>query len=135
MPVPAREIGRPLRGGKAAGDANVFRVDHVRPGFSILLDDQEVARLEVAVHDAARVQLQGQSHEHVDELDRGGSAGVDGIGKLIIGDPSGAGWVAYHTTLFDIIFCYLLAPAAALGLGGVPKVAELFRSLRRRFGV
>jgi len=57
------------------------------------------------------------------------------VGKLIVGAPPGVSWIAYHTTLFDIIFCYLLAPIAALGLGGVPKVGELFRSLRGRFGV
>lgn len=57
------------------------------------------------------------------------------VGKLIVGAPPGVSWIAYHTTLFDIIFCWALAPLAAVGLGGVPKVGELFRSVRGRFGV
>jgi hypothetical protein len=57
------------------------------------------------------------------------------VGKLIVGAPPGVSWIAYHTTLFDIIFCWALAPLAAVGLGGVPKVAEIFQSLRGRFGV
>ena len=55
------------------------------------------------------------------------------VGKLIIG-PLGPGWVAAHTTLFDIIFCWLAAPAVALALGGVPQAAKLVRGLRSRFG-
>lgn len=50
-------------------------------------------------------------------------------GKLIIGSPPGVTWVAYHTTAFDILFCYVLAPAAALVLAGPSKLAALRRYL------
>jgi hypothetical protein len=49
--------------------------------------------------------------------------------KLIIGDPSGAGWVAYHTTLFDIIFCYLAAPAAAFFAAGTNAARGVLNKL------
>lgn len=57
------------------------------------------------------------------------------VAKLIVGAPPGVSWIAYHTTLFDIIFCWALAPLAAVGLGGVPQLGRLFASLRGRFGV
>ena len=49
------------------------------------------------------------------------------IGKVIIGSPAGVSWVAYHTTMFDILFCYVAAPAAAVAIAGTDKI----RSLRR----
>ena len=49
--------------------------------------------------------------------------------KLIIGDPSGAGWVAYHTQLFDIIFCYLAAPAAAFFAAGTSQARAILNKL------
>jgi len=50
-------------------------------------------------------------------------------GKLIIGAPPGVSWVAYHTTPFDILFCYVLSPAAALVIVGPSKLAALRRYL------
>ncbi len=38
-------------------------------------------------------------------------------GKMLI-RPEGADWVAYHTTMFDILFCYVGAPAAAFVAAG-----------------
>jgi hypothetical protein len=51
------------------------------------------------------------------------------VGKLIIGSPEGVSWFAYHTTLFDILFCYLAAPATALAIAGTDKLRELRRFL------
>jgi len=39
------------------------------------------------------------------------------VGKLLI-RPEGADWVAYHTTLFDIMFCFVGAPALAFIAAG-----------------
>jgi hypothetical protein len=49
--------------------------------------------------------------------------------KLIVGAPEGTSWVAYHTTMFDILFCYLLNPAAAFFTAGTDQV----RGLLKRF--
>jgi hypothetical protein len=51
------------------------------------------------------------------------------LAKLIIGDPSGAGWVAYHTTMFDILFCYLAAPAAAFFAAGTNAARGVLNKL------
>lgn len=47
------------------------------------------------------------------------------IGKVIIGSPEGVSFIAYHTTLFDILFCYLISPATALGMAGSDKIRAL----------
>lgn len=52
-------------------------------------------------------------------------------GKLLMG-PS-ENWVAYHTTLFDILFCYIGAPAAAFATAGTDKARELLDRLPIRF--
>ena len=51
------------------------------------------------------------------------------IGKIIIGAPEGSSWVAYHTTMFDIIFCYVANPAAAFFAAGTDKARELVNRL------
>ena len=51
------------------------------------------------------------------------------IGKVIIGSPPGVSWVAYHTTFFDILFCYVTAPVAALAIAGTDKLTFLRRYL------
>jgi hypothetical protein len=51
------------------------------------------------------------------------------IGKLIIGSPEGVSWVAYHTTMFDILFCYVTAPIAAFAICGTDKLMFLRRYL------
>ena len=38
--------------------------------------------------------------------------------KIIVGAPEGTSWIAYHTTLFDILFCYIANPVAAFVAGG-----------------
>lgn len=51
------------------------------------------------------------------------------VAKLIVGAPEGTSWVAYHTTMFDILFCYLAPPAAAFFAAGSDKVRELTKHL------
>jgi len=38
--------------------------------------------------------------------------------KVLVGSPAGTSWLAYHLTLFDIIFCYVANPIAAFVAGG-----------------
>ena len=38
--------------------------------------------------------------------------------KVIVGAPEGVGFIAYHTTMFDILFCYVANPVAAFVAGG-----------------
>jgi hypothetical protein len=38
--------------------------------------------------------------------------------KVIVGAPEGWSWIAYHTMMFDILFCYLANPIAAFMAGG-----------------
>ncbi|MEC7524981.1 MAG: hypothetical protein VYE22_34185 [Myxococcota bacterium] len=38
--------------------------------------------------------------------------------KILVGAPAGSSWISYHTTLFDIIFCYIANPVAAFAAGG-----------------
>ena len=40
------------------------------------------------------------------------------VGKLLIQPGEGGDWFAYHTTLFDIMFCYVGAPALAFIAAG-----------------
>ncbi len=49
--------------------------------------------------------------------------------KVIVGAPEGASWVAYHTTMFDILFCYLAPPVAALFAAGSDKIRNLTKHL------
>ena len=49
--------------------------------------------------------------------------------KLIVGSPEGTSWIAYHTTLFDIIFCYVANPVAAFVAGGTGVGRGLLRRL------
>jgi hypothetical protein len=49
--------------------------------------------------------------------------------KLIVGAPEGVGFIEYHTTMFDIIFCYLLNPAAAFIAVGTKYSDEILRRL------
>lgn len=51
------------------------------------------------------------------------------IGKVIIGAPVGFTWVEYHTTMFDILFCYLGAPIVAFGVAYGSKLQSLRRHL------
>ena len=45
------------------------------------------------------------------------------------GAPPGVGWLSYHTQMFDIIFCYLAAPAAAFFAAGTDQARELLKKL------
>jgi hypothetical protein len=49
--------------------------------------------------------------------------------KIIVGAPEGSSWIAYHTTMFDIIFCYVACPAAAFFAAGTDKARELINKL------
>lgn len=49
--------------------------------------------------------------------------------KVIVGAPEGQSWIAYHTQLFDIIFCYVAAPAAAFFAAGTNQARELLKKL------
>ncbi|MCA9608241.1 MAG: hypothetical protein KC619_21680 [Myxococcales bacterium] len=64
----------------------------------------------------------------------GGIAAVASLGmvlaaKLLVGAPEGSSWIAYHTTLFDIIFCYVANPVAAFMAGGTGAGRGLLRRL------
>lgn len=45
--------------------------------------------------------------------------------KLIVGAPEGYGFVEYHTTPFDILFCYVLTPATGFLTAGSERIREL----------
>ncbi|HJL16310.1 MAG TPA: hypothetical protein RMH99_11675 [Sandaracinaceae bacterium LLY-WYZ-13_1] len=49
--------------------------------------------------------------------------------KVVVGAPAGTSWVAYHTTLFDILFCYVANPVAAFAAGGTGVGRGLLRRL------
>lgn len=51
------------------------------------------------------------------------------LAKVIIGAPEGASWVSYHTTMFDILFCYIACPVAAFFAAGSDKIRELTKHL------
>lgn len=51
------------------------------------------------------------------------------VGKLICGAPEGTSWIAYHTQMFDILFCYIAAPAAAFFAAGTDKARGLLKML------
>jgi hypothetical protein len=51
------------------------------------------------------------------------------LGKVIIGSPEGTSFLAYHTTMFDIIFCYLAAPAAGFFAAGSNQARALLKHL------
>jgi hypothetical protein len=51
------------------------------------------------------------------------------LGKVIIGAPEGTSWIAYHTTMFDILFCYLGAPAAGFFAAGTNQARQLLKFL------
>ena len=51
------------------------------------------------------------------------------LGKIIIGSPEGTSFIAYHTTIFDIIFCYLAAPAAGFFAAGSSQARQLLKHL------
>ncbi len=50
-------------------------------------------------------------------------------GKLIVGSPEGVSWVSYHTTPFDILFCYVANPAAAFFAAGTNSARSLLKRL------
>ena len=49
--------------------------------------------------------------------------------KIHVGAPEGVSWVGYHTTLFDIIFCYIANPVAAFVAGGTGAGRGLLQRL------
>ncbi|MEM9068794.1 MAG: hypothetical protein AAGE52_09815 [Myxococcota bacterium] len=49
--------------------------------------------------------------------------------KLLVGAPEGVSWVSYHTTMFDILFCYVANPAAAFFAAGTDKARDLLKML------
>lgn len=66
----------------------------------------------------AAVRLGGGSSPVAGAVAAGASLFMVLAAKVIVGAPAGYGWVAYHTTLFDIIFCYIANPVAAFAAGG-----------------
>lgn len=57
------------------------------------------------------------------------SLGMVLAAKIIVGAPAGYGWLAYHTTMFDIVFCYLANPIAAFAAGGTGVGRGLLQKL------
>jgi hypothetical protein len=51
------------------------------------------------------------------------------VGKVIIGSPEGTSFLAYHTTMFDILFCYVAAPAAGFFAAGTNQARQLLDRL------
>jgi hypothetical protein len=51
------------------------------------------------------------------------------VGKLLIQPGEGASWVAYHTTMFDILFCYIGAPVTAFATAGTPLGEQIRQRL------
>ena len=51
------------------------------------------------------------------------------VGKLIIGHPEGTSFIGYHTTLFDILFCYVAAPAAGFFAAGTNQARQILDKL------
>lgn len=51
------------------------------------------------------------------------------VGKVIVGAPEGVSWVSYHTTMFDILFCYLACPAAAFFAAGTDQARQVLKRL------
>ncbi|MEM6958209.1 MAG: hypothetical protein AAF411_23665 [Myxococcota bacterium] len=51
------------------------------------------------------------------------------LAKLIVGAPEGVSWISYHTTMFDILFCYLAPPVAAFFAAGSDKIRALTKHL------
>lgn len=49
--------------------------------------------------------------------------------KVLVGAPEGTSWIAYHTTMFDIVFCYLANPIAAFMAGGTGAGRGILRKL------
>lgn len=49
--------------------------------------------------------------------------------KVVVGAPEGTSWIAYHTTMFDILFCYLANPFAAFVAGGTGAGRGILRKL------
>jgi hypothetical protein len=49
--------------------------------------------------------------------------------KLIVGAPEGTSWISYHTTMFDILFCYVLNPVAAFFAAGTDKTRAVLDRL------
>ena len=49
--------------------------------------------------------------------------------KLIVGSPEGVSFIEYHMTMFDIIFCYVLNPVAAIGIASTDKARALMDRL------
>lgn len=49
--------------------------------------------------------------------------------KLIVGAPEGVSWLGYHTQMFDILFCYIAAPAAAFFAAGTNQARDLLKKL------
>lgn len=51
------------------------------------------------------------------------------VGKIIIGSPEGTSFLAYHTTMFDILFCYIAAPAAGFFAAGTNQARQILDRL------
>ncbi len=50
------------------------------------------------------------------------------VGKLLI-RPEGVDWIAYHTTMFDIMFCFVGAPVLAFVAAGTQAGDQVRRYL------
>lgn len=51
------------------------------------------------------------------------------VGKLLIQPGDGGSWIAYHTTMFDILFCYIAAPVTAFATAGTPLGEQIRQRL------
>ena len=49
--------------------------------------------------------------------------------KVIVGAPEGMSWIAYHTQMFDILFCYVAAPVAAFFAASTDQARQLLKKL------
>lgn len=66
----------------------------------------------------AAVRLGGKASPLAGAVAAGASLVMVLAAKILVGAPAGTSWIAYHTTLFDIVFCYVANPVAAFAAGG-----------------
>lgn len=77
----------------------------------------------------AAVRLGGKASPIAGGVAAGASLVMVLAAKILVGAPAGTSWVAYHTTLFDIIFCYVANPVAAFAAGGTGVGRGLLQKL------
>lgn len=75
------------------------------------------------------VRLGGKASPVAGGIAAAASLGMVLAAKILVGAPEGTSWIAYHTTMFDIIFCYVANPVAAFVAGGTGAGRGLLRRL------